>query len=67
MFDEGILEKTQELGLKLKKANYYTDMNQILVKCEVPGCENWLGTGEVDIVKHQQATGHTAFSQMEIS
>ena len=64
--DDTVLTKAKELGLKLKAANYYTDMHQLLVRCEMPGCENWLGTGERDMIKHTKETSHTAFSQMEV-
>ena len=64
--DDSVLEKAQELTRKLKSADYYTDTNAMAIRCEMPGCENWLGAGEKDAVKHQIETGHTAFSELKI-
>jgi len=63
---DAVLEKAKELARKLKSANYYTDMAVMPIRCEVPGCENWLGAGEADMIKHTQETGHTAFSEMSL-
>jgi ubiquitin thioesterase OTU1 len=64
--DDSVLVKAKELTGKLKSASYYTDTNAMASRCEMPGCENWLGAGEKDAVKHQMETGHTAFSELKI-
>jgi len=64
--DDSVLEKAKELTNKLKSASYYTDTTAMAIRCEMPGCENWLGAGERDAVKHQIETGHTAFSELNI-
>ncbi len=60
----GLLDKALELAAKLKQAHYYTDTQTMAIRCEMPGCENWLGSGQRDMVKHTKETGHTAFSEM---
>ena len=64
--DDSVLDKAKELTAKLKKASYYTDTNAMAIRCEVPGCEHWLGAGEKDAIKHQTETGHSAFSELKI-
>ncbi|CAK7266344.1 ubiquitin-specific protease otu1 [Sporothrix epigloea] len=64
--DDSVLEKAKELAKKLKSANYYTDTQTMAIRCEVPGCENWLGAGQKDMIKHTKETGHTAFSELSL-
>ncbi|EFX06158.1 otu-like cysteine peptidase [Grosmannia clavigera kw1407] len=64
--DEAVLAKAKELAAKLKGARYYTDTQTMAIRCEVPGCENWLGSGQKDMIKHTKETGHTAFSELAI-
>lgn len=61
---DAVLEKAKELAAKLKGANYYTDTQTMAIRCDMPGCENWLGSGQKDMIKHTKETGHTAFSEM---
>ncbi len=64
--DDAVLEKAKELANKLKGAKYYTDTQTMAIRCEMPGCENWLGAGERDMIKHTKETSHTAFSELSI-
>lgn len=64
--DESVLVKARQLADKLKSANYYTDTQTMAIRCEIPGCENWLGSGQKDMIKHTKETGHTAFSELAI-
>lgn len=64
--DDGVLVKAKELADKLKGARYYTDTQTMAIRCEVSGCENWLGSGQKDMIKHTKETGHTAFSELAL-
>ena len=61
---DGVLERAKALAAKLKSANYYTDTHTMAIRCDMAGCENWLGSGQGAMVKHTKETGHTAFSEM---
>ncbi|CAK7262825.1 ubiquitin-specific protease otu1 [Sporothrix epigloea] len=62
--DDSVIEKAKELAKKLKSANYYTDTQTMAIRCEIFGCENWIGAGQKDMIKHTKETGHTAFSEL---
>jgi ubiquitin thioesterase OTU1 len=62
--DQEILVKTHELVEALHKIHYYTDTNEILLRCEAPGCE-WIGSGEREGRKHAEKTGHTKLTEVE--
>ncbi|CAK7198791.1 ubiquitin-specific protease otu1 [Sporothrix eucalyptigena] len=64
--DNSVIEKAKQLAAKLKSAHYYTDTTTMAIRCEMPGCENWLGAGQKDMIKHTKETGHTAFSELPI-
>lgn len=64
--DDSVIEKAKQLAVKLKSAHYYTDTQTMAIRCEMPGCENWLGSGQKDMIKHTKETGHTAFSELPI-
>lgn len=60
--DDGIIEKTRELVTCLNKIHYYTDTNEILLRCEE--CD-WIGSGQLDGRRHAELTGHTQLSEIE--
>jgi ubiquitin thioesterase OTU1 len=62
--DDEILEQTTELVKALNKIHYYTDPTEILLKCDVPGCD-WIGSGQRDGSRHAEQTGHTELSEVE--
>ncbi|ERT02611.1 ubiquitin thioesterase OTU1 [Sporothrix schenckii 1099-18] len=64
--DDSVIDKAKQLADKLRSAHYYTDTQTMAIRCEMPGCENWLGSGQRDMVKHTKETGHTAFSELSI-
>lgn len=64
--NDSVIDKAKQLAAKLKSAHYYTDTQTMAIRCEVPGCENWLGSGQKDMIKHTKETGHTAFSELSI-
>jgi ubiquitin thioesterase OTU1 len=62
--DDEVLEKAKELVKQLNEIHYYTDPSEILLRCDVPGCQ-WIGSGEHEGRKHAEQTGHTSLSEIE--
>lgn len=62
--DTEVLDKAQSLVAQLNEMHYYTDPTEILLRCDVPGCE-WIGSGEKAGSQHAQQTGHTALQEIE--
>lgn len=62
--DEDVVVKAYDLLARLHEMHYYTDPAEILLRCNVPGCE-WMGSGERAGAQHAQQTGHTALSEIE--
>ena len=64
--NDAVLEMAQKLARQLKDAHYFTDTNDFVLKCDVPGC-GWIGAGAAGASKHMKDTGHSALSEMEIT
>lgn len=64
IYDEEIITKAKLLVSKLHSAHYYTDMDGLVLKCDVAGC-SWIGTGDTDGRKHAEETGHTELSEVQ--
>jgi len=62
-YDDVILTHAAQLVDELHKIHYYTDPSEILLRCDVPGCD-WIGSGEVAGQKHARESGHTALSEI---
>ncbi|OLN87714.1 Ubiquitin thioesterase OTU1 [Colletotrichum chlorophyti] len=62
--DDAVLDKTRELIRKLYDMHYFTDTTEFLLRCNVPGCD-WLGSGQKEAKKHNDATGHVAFEEIK--
>ncbi|KAM0277533.1 hypothetical protein ACHAQH_005732 [Verticillium albo-atrum] len=62
--DSDVLEKTQKLVAQLHEIHYYTDPAEILLTCDVPGCQ-WIGSGERAGREHAEKTGHVALSEIK--
>ncbi|KAF3352450.1 putative ubiquitin thioesterase otu1 like protein [Verticillium longisporum] len=62
--DAAVLEKTQQLVAQLHAMHYYTDPAEILLTCDVPGCQ-WIGSGERAGREHAERTGHVALSEIK--
>ncbi|ORY09743.1 hypothetical protein BCR34DRAFT_486732 [Clohesyomyces aquaticus] len=63
IFDSGddvLLEAARQLCGELKKKHYYTDTQRFDIKCNQ--C-SWKGKGEMDAVKHAEASGHGDFGE----
>lgn len=61
--DEEVIAKAKELVQKLNAAHYYTNMDGLILRCDVAGC-GWIGSGQIEGQKHAEATGHTQLSEV---
>ncbi|OAA73760.1 Ovarian tumor, otubain [Cordyceps fumosorosea ARSEF 2679] len=61
--DVEVLAKAQELVGKLHMAHYFTNMDGLVLKCDVAGC-GWIGSGQAAGQKHAEATGHGQLSEV---
>lgn len=62
--DDDILAMSEKLVQKLHNAHYFTDMDGLILKCDVPGC-GWIGSGEIEGRKHAEMTGHVDLSEVQ--
>ncbi|TLD19499.1 ubiquitin thioesterase OTU1 [Venturia nashicola] len=60
-FDDEILQKGLEIGVILKRGNYYTDVQKFGIVCNTCG---WQGTGQTSATTHYKETSHTDFGQL---
>lgn len=61
--DEEVLTKAAELVGKLHGAHYFTNMDGLVLKCDVDGC-GWIGSGQAEGQRHAEETGHTQLSEI---
>lgn len=61
--DEEVLIKAKDLVGKLHGAHYFTNMDGLVLKCDVAGC-GWIGSGQADGQRHAEETGHTQLSEI---
>ena len=61
--NDEVIDKARELCKKLQNAHYYTDTQDMVAKCEVPGCD-WVGEGVKSMREHTKSTGHAAFDEL---
>ncbi|OAA81902.1 Ovarian tumor, otubain [Akanthomyces lecanii RCEF 1005] len=61
--DEEVLIKAKDLVGKLHGAHYFTNMDGLVLKCNVAGC-GWIGSGQADGQRHAEETGHTQLSEI---
>lgn len=61
--DEEVLIKAQELVGKLHGAHYYTNMDGLLLKCDIADCA-WIGSGQAEGQRHAAETGHAQLSEI---
>lgn len=59
--DEEILFKAQELCMKLKAKNYYTDTGGMAIRCNTCG---WIGHGQVEASLHYGETKHVDMAEV---
>ena len=62
--DDEVADLAKQRLVQLNDMHYYTDPAEILLKCEVPGCE-WMGSGQRAGQQHAERTGHTALAEIE--
>lgn len=62
--DDAVLSMAHMLVAQLNEMHYYTDPAEILLRCDVSGCD-WMGSGERAGRLHAEQTGHTALSEIE--
>lgn len=61
--DEEVLTKAKELVRKLHGAHYFTNMDGLVLKCDVAGC-GWIGSGQAEGQRHAEETGHAKLSEI---
>lgn len=61
--DQEVLIKAQELVGKLHGANYYTNMDGLVLKCDIADCA-WIGSGQAEGQRHAAETGHSQLSEI---
>ena len=61
--DEEVLIKAKDLVGKLHGAHYFTNMDGLVLKCDVAGC-GWIGSGQADGRRHAEETGHAQLSEI---
>lgn len=62
--DAEVTTKVKALVEKLHQAHYYTDVQALVLKCNVSGC-GWIGSGQAEGRKHAELTGHVELSEIE--
>lgn len=62
--DDEVLKRAEKLVQGLYDNHYFTDMDGLILKCDVPGC-GWIGSGETAGRKHAEATGHIDLSEVQ--
>ncbi|KAM3498668.1 hypothetical protein MY10362_008027 [Beauveria mimosiformis] len=61
--DEEVLIKAQELVGKLHGTHYYTNMDGLVLKCDIADCA-WIGSGQAEGQRHAAETGHAQLSEI---
>lgn len=62
--DQKIHGMAKDLVQKLHDAHYFTDIDGLVLKCDVAGC-GWIGSGQIEGQKHAEVTGHTDLSEVQ--